>query len=384
MEQDSPLLTELKELSLPPDNLSRLAESHFETYDDLFNLIRDESADIELRVTVCHIVGQLYKTIDKRRAVPPLLIALQSSHHLLRMTAARALGMLHARRATLPLIAIATDSALPENVRADAVYALEMIGDGRATATFVELIYDETAPMHVRTLALENSYKFNERDWLPDYLKLLSHPSPDMRFWAVFSFAQISNTRDYNAALEKLDEIVAYDHTLPVLWGWHVDREAILPLEQLYYRPYARFEDGYYFGEGTYLISPAPEYFTFVKEYRQWTESWEYANQPVPPIDLHLDPDWLKTELESAWQGITFNHRQLKAYLLDWTLQIEEKSIIGALHRDRYAVVLTGDYRLVQRFANWYRSIIAPEHPLYLYEWAGDGEALPVKIDDHS
>jgi hypothetical protein len=71
MPEDTPLLKALKELSLSPDDLSRLTENHIKTYDDLFNVIRDETADVELRAIACHTVGQRYKTIDKRRAVPP-------------------------------------------------------------------------------------------------------------------------------------------------------------------------------------------------------------------------------------------------------------------------------------------------------------------------
>lgn len=384
MAEDSPLLAHLKEKSFSAEKVTKLVARGIETYDHLFNLIRDESADVELRKIACDAVWILSDVIDKRRADPSLLTALNASDLSLRMSVIWILGMMRSRRATLPLIQIAANSHEPEDIRKEAVYSLTSIRDPRALPLYIQLVHDKTAPVELRSYAIEGSAGFRDHDWIRDYIQLLSDESSDVRFWTAFGFVQISNTRDYSVALEKLDEIVAYDHILPVYWGWHVDREAILPLEQFYYRPYTRFEDGFYFTEGTYLISPAPEYDTFIQQYRQRSETSEYLQKPVPIVDLQLEPDWLKTELESAWQEITFNHRQSKAYLLDWTLEIDGKPIIGALHRDRYAVVLTGDHPLVQRFANWYRSVIAPEHPLYLYEWAGDGEALPVEIEDNS
>jgi len=55
---------------------------------------------------------------------------------------------------------------------------------------------------------------------------------------------------------------------------------------------------------------------------------------------------------------------------------VEGKILSGALHRDRYAAVLTGEMGAVYAFAAWYRSIITPEQPLFLYKWADFGVEL--------
>ena len=95
-----------------------------------------------------------------------------------------------------------------------------------------------------------------------------------------------------------------------------------------------------------------------------------------PSVTLDIDPAWLTDRLREQWPDVQLNTREPRpqAYLLDWRMTMEGKIVSGALHRDRYAVVITGDD--AYPFAAWYRSIVASEQPLYLYEWADYGVEL--------
>ncbi|NJK27620.1 MAG: hypothetical protein HC925_02390 [Coleofasciculaceae cyanobacterium SM2_3_26] len=54
---------------------------------------------------------------------------------------------------------------------------------------------------------------------------------------------------------------------------------------------------------------------------------------------------------------------------------IDGYTLMGALHRDGYAIVLTGADPAVFAFAAWYRDI-ARQSALYLYAWADVGYRL--------
>jgi hypothetical protein len=56
--------------------------------------------------------------------------------------------------------------------------------------------------------------------------------------------------------------------------------------------------------------------------------------------------------------------------LIDFHLTLGGEMLIGGLHRDGYALVLTGVKDAVDEFAVWYRGLFAAEQPLFLYEWA--------------
>jgi hypothetical protein len=95
-------------------------------------------------------------------------------------------------------------------------------------------------------------------------------------------------------------------------------------------------------------------------------------------VTLHINPAWLADKLRERWPDVALNVREPRpqAYLLDWLLTFDNRTLIGALHRDQYAVVLTGDEADVHEFAAWYRSVIDAEQPLYLVEWADFGVEL--------
>jgi hypothetical protein len=92
---------------------------------------------------------------------------------------------------------------------------------------------------------------------------------------------------------------------------------------------------------------------------------------------LNVDPVWLADHLRAAFPGVNFEARPgSQAYLLSWLAETEGETVLGGLHRDGYALVLTGAYTAIMRVARWYRGIIPSETPLYLYEWAGPAELL--------
>lgn len=125
-----------------------------------------------------------------------------------------------------------------------------------------------------------------------------------------------------------------------------------------------------------YLISPAPEYEQYLRLHRKWREDWRYTTEKTPSVDLQIPLEWLKEELQAKWQPISFDVRMgTQTYTLSWLITIEGFNLLGGLHRDGYAVVVTGHSEATHRFALWYRSIFA-DHDLYLYEWASPGIKL--------
>lgn len=371
----------LQDLEIAHDKNVELYQRHgITTYSQLFAALKDDQADSTLRLEMCSTLHQLYKTIDRRRAIPPLLTALKtSSSEGIRAEAARALGQLGSRRAVPALMQIAADKASSRSLRFDSIIALGMIHDQRAVSALTAIAQDEIDDLHVRTVAIEQFAYISAKDSFQNYIAWLMHPQADIRFWAAFVLTDLGSQINISAALNVLDQVVAFDHNVPSYWGWHVDREAIQALETIFFYPIRQLDPAERFPVcQSYLISPAPEYDTFIRDYRRWTESLKYSTQQTPPVSLKIEPTWLSEQLTSHWQGILLNTRQPRpqAYLLDWQLEIGGTTLIGGLHRDSYAVVLSGDSEAVYPFAVWYRSIIPAQQPLYLYEWADEGLEL--------
>lgn len=383
--RDDQLLQDLeKAVHFPNEKNDWLREYNITSYSQLFAFIEDESNNAKRRWDACYIVHRLWKTVDKRRAVPPLLAALNASDEQVRWAAANALGMLKSQRAVVPLLRILGDRTDSVTVRHWVIDALNMIGDERALPLFWQIINDPTEHVELRSRAIEEMFERPEP--IQRFVTLFVDPVPDIRFWAAYALGHASSPE----ALSELDRIVAHDHILPICWGWHVDREAMLPLETIYYRKtlgfYENNSEGEYpwYGMGNvYLISPAPEYDTLMHDFREWHDDYYYTTKPLLEITFRLDADWLAEKLRAQWPEIRLNVREPRpeSYILDWHLQIEDQNLLGGLHRDRYGVVLTSpDDALVYAFAAWYRSLFSAEQPLYFYEWADYGIPLTSGI----
>lgn len=374
--QDDQLLQNLTPSSpFAAETVEALRQAGITTYNQLFGLLRDETADAELRAKAAWAMSWLHRIVDKRRAVPPLLVALQSHNDDVRYAAAHTLGVLDSRRAVKPLMRLASDKNLPEWVRVETIIALCSIDDQQSSQFLRKVIFDQTEHLEVRSHAIEWMHNRDLEAALQDWITLLSDPASDIRFWAVYRLSQTFS--NIVPALTELDRIVAYDHSVPEYWGWHVDREAIRALEEAYMQVWTGcYEDCDNLGT-IWLVSPALEYDSYFQEHRKkLIDGATDATTPLSPVTLDLDPAWLADRLREQWPDAQLDTRDPRpqAYLLDWRMTIDGKILSGALHRDRYAVVITGDD--VYPFAAWYRSIIAPEQPLFLYEWADFGVEL--------
>jgi hypothetical protein len=376
--QDDQLIQDLEPMSpYAAPTIAALRQGGITTYSRVFALIRDENADAELRATATWAMSWLRKIVDKRRSVSPLLTALQSTDEKVRCAAAHTLGMLESRRAIKPLMEFASDKNQSLRVRVDSILALCSIDDQRNSDFLRKVAFDQGENVEVRSAAIEFSYDQDFNRTFQDWVKLLSDPASDIRFWSAYRLSQ--HFDNITPSLSKLDHVVAFDHTLPEYWGWHVDREAMMALENAYMQHWMGItdEDGEYCSSFyTWLISPAPEYMTFIQNYRQMADDATYTTAPISPVTLEIDPTWLADRLREQWLDAQLNARQPRpqAYMLDWRMTVDGKILSGALHRDRYAVVITADD--IYPFAAWYRSIITPEQPLFLYEWADYGVAL--------
>lgn len=321
---------------------------------------------------------------DKRRVAARILLASLKSHNPKLRDAAiykAALGKI-----TQPYIHtvghLALDKKQPESIR---IWSIQLLGgtrDRRAFRYLRHIAGDSEDNICRRGDALEQMINFINDRSIHEYTRFLSDESSDMRFWAAFCLG--SQQVDPTPALAKLDWLIAYDHTLPECFGWHIDREALLAYERIYFQQIfgmSRQEDGYYEHiPSPQLISSAPEYSTFSREYRTYLSSGVYESKSVPSVTLNVDGDWLIEQLVVQWPNIELNIRKPRpsGYKCDFKIVRGEERIIGGLHRDGYALILTGDFDFTKDFATWYRSVIDPVHPLYIYEWADQGKLLKL------
>lgn len=387
MPNDDQMLSDLraKKFTFYLERAEKLEQSSIRTYADLLRVLRDKSADAALRSDVCWTIASLPQNIDGRKAVPILLKLLDAENRELRRAAINAVSEWRTKRVAKRLIDIAANRAAPVMDRYDTISILNLfkVEQARIEDVFQSIMHNQSEDVQLRSGAIE--WFPQDENMLGTWIDFLSDESADVRFWAAYRLSQAH--RDLTAALPALDRLAAYDHSVPKTWGWHVDREALYPLEQAYSVPYRRkhYDEpdiGNLPDYGMYLVSPATEYWDFSQMHRHRHEDGTYETPLDHPIHLKLDPDWLKSQIGQAWPDVVFNMRQPKpqTYLLDWYLQIDGQDLLGGLHRDQYGVVLSGKEAAAYAFAAWYRSIIAQQHTLYLYEWADEGTELTPDI----
>lgn len=369
--QDAQFLQDLEQLPNYSETVETLRAAAVTHYSQLYALMRDEGAHDKLRETACWVMRTLSQKVDKRKAVPALLIALKSQSDSIRVAAAHGLDGMKSKRAIEPLLHIALDRNDNVEVREGAVYAVATMKNARVTEAMRQIAMDTTEHPLLRGVAIEWGYTFEPETYMDDYVQLLGDESADVRFWAAFRMA--SSWGDMLPALEAIDRVAALDHSVPEHWHWHVDREALMAVENIYWRLLTGQQpetNGEFIYIHPYLISPAAEYMTFNMRHGRWRDQEPI---PEPPVTLRIEPTWLAAQLQQTWPGIQFNVRQPRpqTYVLDWILTIEGETLIGGLHRDQYAVVLTSTKdEAIYTFTARYRSIIAAEEKLYLYEWA--------------
>lgn len=387
MMPDDQMLSDLraKKSAFYLDRAQNLEQYGILTYTDLFRVLQDTSADSALRSDVCWTIASLHQNIDGRKALPILLKLLHVEDRELRRAAIHTMGEWRTKRVANRMIDIASKRAAPILARFEALNVLSTfnIEQVRIADIFQEIMLDKNEDFRLRSTAIEWFPRYE--NMLDTWIEFLADESADVRFWAAYRLAQPWG--DTSRALPALDRIAAYDHTLPKSFGWHVDREALSGLEHIYSLPYRRQFEGDSDGDDgigypMWLVSPAVEYTDLLQRYRRWNDDHLLEELPLPSFNLYVDPAWLHAKIRQAWTSVTFDARQPKpeTYILDWYIQIEGQDLLGGLHRDQYGLVLTGTQYAVYTFAVWYRSIIAPEHKLYIYEWADDSMELTPEI----
>lgn len=356
----------------------QLAAAGITTYSQLINFIENEDADTELRSTACWAIVNIREAFNQQRIIPILIKLIASPIEQMQVSAARSLSFFESKRSASYLIEVACDKAQNNHVRNIVFRGLSPNENRNYFNRLRAIIFDETDDISARSEVLETINYPPEFDEISDYIHLLQHPLPDLRFWAAYRFSQ--EHRDIFEALPILDKAAATDHELPESWGWQVGREALRALEGVYWRTLGL--PRHWNHPQMYLISPAAEYMTLVEQYREF-QGWEnpYINRPIPPVEMKIQPDWLAAQLRQQWPNIELNARDPKpqTYLLDWKLKIGGAWVIGGLHRDQYGVVLAGNQRAIYKFAAWYRGIIGAKQLLFFYEWADPG--IELKVD---
>ncbi len=365
--QDSELLVDIKREAWDYRVIKRLRKLKITTYTQLFALLRDEQVNPQLRADICEEIGRLFLWIDKRRFVPPLLDTLKTTDESVLNNAIKALGNLESKRAISHISNIAIDKTRSYETRYAAIMALvEGIGDKEAIPALSKIMLDESDDIKIREDAIEQTAWLSDPSLVNTYIQLLSDTKPDMRFWAAYGFAIMLMRTDISAALGELDQAAAYDHIAPDHW-WHIDREALYALENIYWKKILINDMASQ--HGVYIISPAPEYHTFQRLFNNWEND---LRDKVQPPTLKIDAGWLTEKIVANWPQAKLNIRspKPKTYLIDWMLEIDGELLIGGLHRDQNTVVISGSNIVVSAFTVWYRSIIDPKVFLFLYEWA--------------
>lgn len=365
------LITRLRNSEHLGELADRLEARGHTTWDAVFSALRDPNADPETLRDASDAVFFFAQEVDRRRAAPALLVALKSENADVRLDVTRALAQIGSKAAVPALMQRLADKSEAVMVRIQAAIGLGYRYDERPAALIREIAFDETDDVRVRAEVIEWAYDFLYRGDVADFVTLLGNPSPDIRFWTAFALASLSGTgNDISDARNALDHIAAFDDTLPEHFHWQVGREALRPLEHIHFQPYQQFytdEDGderVHFWT-TYVVSPAVEYFS------------RYLQDITPDPALRINPAWLRSQVERDWPDATFDAHPpgTQTYTLSWLATADGYHLLCGLHRDGYALVLTGTRAAVQHVALWYRDIL-PDETLYLYEWAEKGISL--------
>lgn len=185
----------------------------------LLALLRDPKASPELRSEACWLLNVL----DETRAIPVLIKIVQDRHvePQLRRAATQALGSLRSKRAVLPLIEILLDGDDDEWVRRLATHSLGRLDDPRGKDALFRVVKDSNVPEGIRGDATEALTSFQDVRSVPTLVEQLRDPSPEVRFWAVFSLGQLADTD----VIPELERIIAEDDAVVPGW-WSLRKEA--------------------------------------------------------------------------------------------------------------------------------------------------------------
>ena len=197
----------------------RLLRSGEAFSDVLLALLRDPKASPGLRSEACWLL----RVLEERRAIPVLIKIAHDRHMeaLLRREATQALGSLPSKRAVRPLIEMLLDADDDEWVRRMAAHTLGRLGDPRARDALFRVIKDSNVPPQIRGDATEALTGFHNVRAIPTLVAQLHDPSPEVRFWAVFSLGQLADTD----VIPELERLVIEDDAVAPGW-WSLRKEA--------------------------------------------------------------------------------------------------------------------------------------------------------------
>lgn len=185
----------------------------------LLALLRDPEASPELRAQACWLL----RVLEERRAIPVLIKLAQDRQVgvLVRREATQALGSLPSKRAIRPLVEILLNADDDVWVRGMAAYALGRLNDPRGRDALFRIVKDANVPPQIRGDATEALTYFQDVRAVPALVEQLRDPSPEVRFWAVFSLGQLADTD----VIPELERIVAEDDAVAPGW-WSLRKEA--------------------------------------------------------------------------------------------------------------------------------------------------------------
>jgi len=205
------------------DEVERFVETLLQSGEGFSNqllvLLGDPAASPELRAQACWLL----RILEERPAIPILIKIVQDRKLgvLLRREATQALGSLPSKRSVRPLIEILLNADDDEWVRRMAAHSLGRLDDPRGRDVLFRIIKDSHVPPEIRGDATEALTGFHDVRAVPTLLEQLRDPSPEVRFWAIFSLGQVADTD----VIPELERIVNEDDAVAPGW-WSLRKEA--------------------------------------------------------------------------------------------------------------------------------------------------------------
>lgn len=177
----------------------RAAESP--RFEQLVEVVGDPRRGSSLREIACTLVA----TLKEKSAVTALARALEEGQDGLEWEAAKALIRLRGESAAPALVRVLKQGA--PSKQSAAAYALGWLEVPDTIPALRAAALDAHLDVEVRGHATEALGVMKAREAVPDLVALLSHESPELRYWAAYSLGQIGDP----ASIPELERVAASD-----------------------------------------------------------------------------------------------------------------------------------------------------------------------------
>jgi HEAT repeat protein len=203
-------------------DLKALRAAGVNSFESLVEVLNQKNARLQVRLSACWLIGQL----RDKSAVGSLLVIF-SDDPAFTWEAAKALGMIHSKRAVVPLINSLLEGKDTEQ-QAAAAYGLGLLGDKRSVESLLKVLRDRNIDPKVRGHAAEALAHSGDDHAVDSLITALKDPAAEVRFWASFALGQLGKKK----ALAELERLALEDTAILPGWG-RVSQEAAEAIEDI-------------------------------------------------------------------------------------------------------------------------------------------------------